>query len=154
MKFKFIFMSFVAITEREKESQQLQLLRFYEHFVNNELRARFIVILTESDDIWMARIGWANWMVFSSEKVSSDHRHTDASRLDDTSTSLAWLTTTDVTAPRWYSILFICKCRWKIIVVRELKINISHGHCRRVWSLRKKKRAEYCDKYSIMMAIP
>lgn len=51
MKFKFIFMSFVAITEREKESQQLQLLRFYEHFVNNELRARFIVILTESDDI-------------------------------------------------------------------------------------------------------
>lgn len=64
--------------------------------------------LTESLDICMPRIGLFNCIVFSRLKLSNDHKHTVASWLDDTKTSLAVLTNTDVTGPRWWSIFCIC----------------------------------------------
>lgn len=58
-------------------------------------------LLTESHDICIFNIGCANCIVLSNEKFSNDQRQTDASWLAETRTSLAWLTVTDVTGPRW-----------------------------------------------------
>lgn len=68
--------------------------------------------LTESLDIWIFNIALFSCIVFSNVKSSKDQRQTVASWLDDTKTSLTWLTCKPVTGPRWWSILVICKMKF------------------------------------------
>lgn len=67
----------------------------------------FEQLLTESLDIWIFKIGLFNWIVFNNVKSSNDQRHTVASWLAETNTSLTWLTCKPLTGPRWWSIFVI-----------------------------------------------
>lgn len=67
--------------------------------------------LTESLDIWIFNIGLLSWMVFNNVKSSNDQRQTVESWLDETNTSLMWLTCKPLTGPRWWSIFVICTRR-------------------------------------------
>lgn len=80
-------------------------------FKRNERKKKNTNPLTESLDIWIFNIGLLSWIVFNNEKSSNDHRQTVESWLDETNTSLMWLTCKPVTGPRWWSIFVICTRR-------------------------------------------
>ena len=56
--------------------------------------------LTQSAEMFKLLTGLLNWIKFNSSYVSNDHKHTVASWLPDTSTSLTALIFTAVTGPR------------------------------------------------------